>query len=109
MRLERVESLLKQQIAKILQEKIEDTRIGFVSITYVEVSKDLAYAKVFYSHLGSDKQREKTQEGLNSASRFIKGELGNRIRLQTIPDLRFVYDTSIAKGSDIINKLNSLK
>ena len=107
-RIDRVNSLLKREIANIISTKLHDERIGFVTITDVEVTRDFKYAKVFYSHYGDAKSHKKTLDGLVSASGFIKGEIGSVIRLQNIPDLRFVYDNSIARGVELVNKINKL-
>lgn len=108
MRLERINSLLKQEIATILTRRINDQRIGFISITEVKISKDLSLAKVFYSQLGSEEDRKRTKKGLQAARKFIKGEIGRVIKLRTVPDLCFIYDESIERGSRVLSKLNKL-
>lgn len=108
-RVERMASLLRQEVAEILRVKIADNRIGFVSITDVELSKDLAIATVYYSQLGSEKDKEKTRKGLGAASKYVHYELGKRLNyLKTIPKIRFLYDEGIARGSEMIAKLNTL-
>lgn len=108
-RVDRMASLLRQEIATILQKKISDSRIGFVSIIDVELSKDLSIATVYYSQLGSVKDKEKTKKGLFSASKYIHYELGKRLNyLQTIPKLVFKYDDGIERGSNTLALLNSL-
>lgn len=105
----RLSSLLRQEIASILQKKIADSRIGFVSITDVELSKDMATATVYYSQLGSEKDKQNTKKGLFSASKFIHYELGKRLNyLQSIPRIVFKYDDGIERGSNTIALLNSL-
>jgi ribosome-binding factor A len=108
-RVERVASLLRQEIAAILQRKISDSRIGFISITDVEVTKDYSVATVYYSQLGSDADKEKTRKGLGSASKFVHYELGKSLNyLQSIPRIRFRYDDGIDRGTETLSKLNNL-
>jgi ribosome-binding factor A len=107
-RIDRINSLLRTEISKILQEKINDSRIGFISIVDVNTSKDLRHAVVFYSQLGSESERQKTKRGLYSAQKFIKSELGKVLHMKSIPDIHFKYDESIERGSKAIDILNSL-
>ena len=107
-RLDRVASLLKKEIAEILQKKVNDQRIGFVSIIDIKLSPDLSIAWIYYSHLGSEEDLKRTRRGLNSAKHFIRLELAKVYRGQTLPELRFVFDDSIQKGVDLVNKINSL-
>tara|TARA_B100000315_G_C14245716_1_gene437318 strand:+ start:137 stop:478 length:342 start_codon:yes stop_codon:yes gene_type:complete len=107
-RLDRVSSLLKQEIALIISQKINDKRIGFISITGIKISKDLSDAWVYYSQIGSDQEKEITKRGLYSAQKFIKMELGKIIALKKIPNLHFRYDKAIESGSNIIHKINNI-
>jgi len=107
-RIDRVEELIKQEIANILIKKANDHRIGFISIQKVKVTKDLSHAKVFYSQIGSDEEKKKTYRALRSASNYIKGELGKVISLKTIPTLRFIFDESIERGVELANKIKGL-
>lgn len=108
-RTERVGALILQEISSMLVKGLKDPRIGFVSITKVQVSKDLRNAKVYVSVMGNQEERENTLNGLVSAQGFIKRELGKRLRLRYVPDLLFKYDDSIAYGihiSEILHDLN---
>jgi len=108
-RRERIASLLRQEIAGILQKKIADSRIGFISIIDVEVSKDFSVATVYYSQLGSTKEKETTRKGLASAARFVHYELGKILNyLQSIPRIQFKFDDGIERGSIILSKLSDL-
>ena len=107
-RLDRVTSLLKKEISDIIIHKINDTRIGLVSITHIDISPDLRNAKVYYSVFGDEDTIKKTKSGLQSASKFIKGELGKVLQFQFVPHIRYIYDNSLEKGSDIVNKIASL-
>ena len=107
-RLDRMASLLKQEISSILRVKINDSRIGFISIVDVKVSKDFAHAWIYYSQIGSEEDKKKTRRGLYAAQKFFKQEIGKVIRTKVVPDLHFKYDPSLEKGVEIVNKLNRL-
>ncbi|MDA1353685.1 MAG: 30S ribosome-binding factor RbfA [bacterium] len=109
MRTERVEALLKQEIAKIIQTRLDSSKIGFISITGVRVTPDLSKADVFYSQIGSDEEKEVTFATLKRAAGFIKGELGRIIRLKYIPKLTFRFDEGIERGALIAAQLRKLK
>lgn len=106
-RAERVSDQMKQEIADILMRKIKDPRIGFVTITDVEVTDDLKNAKVFVSIYGGDK--ETTLKGLKSASAFIRAELGRRMRLKFVPEILFRFDSTVEKGAHIMELLREIE
>jgi ribosome-binding factor A len=97
-RLARLRELFKQEISAILHREMKDPRIGFVSVTDVELPPDLRHAKVFVSILGGDDAKTKTMAGLTSAQGFIRTELGRRIRLRYLPQIHFKLDESIERG-----------
>ncbi|NPV28254.1 MAG: 30S ribosome-binding factor RbfA [Firmicutes bacterium] len=93
---------IKREVTDILRLQLKDPRISrFISITDVEVSKDLRHAKVFVSVFGSEEEQAKTLEGLKKASGFIRAELGKRIRVRYLPELSFCFDPSIQRGIKI--------
>jgi ribosome-binding factor A len=106
-RSERVSDQMKHEIADILMRKIKDPRIGFVTVTDVEVADDLRNAKVFVSVYGGDK--EETLKGLRSATAFIRLELGRRMRMRFIPELLFRFDPTAERGAHIMELLRSLE
>src|SRR5512144_1293365 len=106
-RSERVSDQMKHEIADILMRKIKDPRIGFVTVTDVEVADDLRNAKVFVSVYGGDK--EQTLKGLKSATAFIRLELGRRMRMRFIPELLFRFDSTLERGAHIMELLRSLE
>ena len=106
-RIDRVESLLRQEIAKVLQDKLRD-ELGFISITVVRVSKDLSSARVYYSQLGSIEDKRASFEILKKKAKWIKGELGRVLRLKTIPNLRFLYDPSLSDGDQILQNIDAI-
>ncbi len=109
-RLDRLASLMRQEIADILQRRMNDSRIGFISITEIEISTDLAHAKVFYSQLGSEEDKAKTIKGLQSATKKIHFELCKRINyIKTVPLLHFKFDDGIDRGFKTLEKLKNLR
>jgi ribosome-binding factor A len=107
-RQKRLGELLKHEISDLILREIKDPRIGFVSITEVEVSADLKHAKVFVSVLGSESERKASIAGLKSATGFVRREIGERLRLKYVPELIFLYDNSIERGAHILELIDSL-
>ncbi len=102
---QKLASLLKQEIATILRVRINDDRIGFITLTEITISKDFGHAWVRYSLIGGDADREKTKKGLQSATPFIHNALCKLLTHQNIPRLHFKYDESLEKGFNIIEKM----
>jgi ribosome-binding factor A len=102
-RLKRVESLLREEISSlILRHEIKDPRVdSMLSVTGVEVSKDLAYAKVRVSGFKERQQIEAAVDGLNHAAGFIQGKLGRRLSFKATPVLTFLPDHSIEEGFEV--------
>lgn len=103
-RSEKVEQFIKEELSQIIQREVRDPRIGFVSITGVEVSVDLRHARVFVSVLGDAEAKEATMGGLRSALGYIRRELGGRLRMRYTPNITFKLDESIERGARV-NKL----
>ncbi len=97
-RYHRVGEQIHKEVSALLFKGIKDPRIGFVTITGVEVTPDLALAKIFFTVMGSSEQREETLKGLRSALPHIRRQIGSRLRLRRVPELRFEYDQSIEYG-----------
>ena len=100
-RLARLRELFKAEISAIVHKEMKDPRIGFVSVTDVDLSPDLRHAKVFVSILGDEAAKARTMAGLASAQGFIRTELGGRIRLRRVPELLFRLDESIERGARV--------
>ena len=98
-RLRRLADLFRAEISTILLRKVKDPRLGFVTVTGVEVSPDTQHATVFYSVLGDDEEHEATREALRSASGFIKTELGKVLDLRYLPSLTFRFDSSLEEAA----------
>jgi len=97
-RLNRVSQLLKREISKIIQYDLKDPSLGFVTVTYVKVNSDLSLAKVYISIMEDDKKKKETFNTINRAASFIRRLLANRVRIRSIPYLRFYEDEMISKS-----------
>lgn len=100
---------LQQEIALIVQRELKDPRLGFVTITRVELSRDLSHAKVGFSCLGGAQERQHSQEALDSACGFIRGLVTKRLPLRIIPEIVFHYDDTIAHAIELEKALDRLK
>lgn len=109
-RADRVAQELQKEVAIILQREVKDPRIGMVTVSDVEVSRDLAYAKIFVTFLfDSDSEAIKQgMKGLEKASPYIRSLLGKAMRLRIVPELRFVYDESLVEGMRMSNLVSSV-
>ncbi len=102
MKLERINTNLQREISHILAEEVKDKDIEFVTITAVEVTNDLSVAKIYVTIL-NDGKRDQTMEALAKAKGFVRSQLFDRVEMRKIPDLRFIYDESVARGQRIEN------
>jgi ribosome-binding factor A len=109
-RTERLGQLIQEMIsALVLEGKIKDPRVSpFISITRVNVSRDLSFADVYVSNIRESANIERSAEGLQSAAGFIRSCLGTNLRIRKIPRLRFHADTSIREGFDLVKKIEEL-
>ncbi|OGX60656.1 MAG: ribosome-binding factor A [Paenibacillus sp. RIFOXYA1_FULL_44_5] len=107
-RVGRVGEQIKKELSDILRMELKDPRIGFLTITGVDVTNDFSYAKVYLSVLGTDEQKEATLKALAKAKGFIRSELSKRIRLRKIPAIVFKFDSSIEYGSHIDRLLHDI-
>ena|SRR5690625_1318017 len=100
-RVHRVGEQVKQELSQLFQRELKDPRIGFVTVTGVEMSGDLQQAQVFISVLGNQEQKDKTLQAIDAASGFIRSEIGKRVRLRHVPEFIFKMDESIEYGNRI--------
>jgi ribosome-binding factor A len=107
-RSERINDLLREEIALIIMRRIKDPRIGFVTVTSVEVTVDLKLARVYVSVLKKE-ELASTLEILNAAKGFIRSELSKSVKMKFIPALEFMHDTSIEYGERIDSLLKQIK
>lgn len=106
-RTDRVAQEIQKEVAMIIQREVKDPRLGMVTVNAVEVTRDLAYAKVFVTFFTLEGQDEKVSiEILNEASGYIRSILAKRIKARIMPELRFVYDKSLVEGVRMTNIVN---
>lgn len=108
-RLERVNQLIKEEVSAVLQRELKDPRLGFVTVTDVETSKDLRVAKVFVSVLGDDKQWTASMAALGSARGFIRSWLRQNLDLRVTPELDFRPDRSMEHAAKIQSLLKKVQ
>ena len=107
-RIERTEAILREKIAIIVLERLNDPRLGFVTITGAKLSRDRRHCRVLYTVLGTPTQRRLSDQALRDAAPHIQEVLAPTMRLRTIPELRFVYDESVAKEARMHDLLDEL-
>jgi ribosome-binding factor A len=110
-RVERLASLMRREISDLLNAGIRDARVhqGMVSITRVEVAGDLQHSKIFVSVYGSEEQQRQAIDGLKAATPYVRGELGRRLRLRRMPELIFLLDRGLERGTAVLGLLQELE
>ncbi|BAB77587.1 30S ribosome-binding factor RbfA [Anabaena sp. FACHB-709] len=110
-RVSRVAELIKREVSQMLINGIKDDRVGtgMVSVTDVDVSGDLQHAKIYVSIYGTEEAKAETMAGLKSATGFVRSELGARVRLRRTPEVTFIEDRSIERGTKVLTLLNKLE
>jgi ribosome-binding factor A len=109
-RSERVAEGIREEVATFLAEDVKDPRVvGLVTVTGVDVTRDLRHAKVFVSIMGSDEERQATLEGLESAAAHLRSRIGRALRLRVAPEITFKYDDSVARAARIEALLAELR
>jgi ribosome-binding factor A len=98
-RLRRVADQIQKELSALLRSELKDPRVGMITLTGVEVSPDLAHAKVFFTTLGDADTLARTEAGLKRAAGFLRSELGHRLKLRVTPEVRFVHDASVERGA----------
>ena len=107
-RVRKMSQLLKEEISEIVLRELKDPRIGFASITKIDVSNDLKHAKVMVSVYGSDQEKKETMEGLNAAKKYIRKLVGECLTTYHTPELIFRYDDSIEQGVHISHLIDEV-
>jgi len=108
-RADRVSSQMRRVLAELIQHSIKDPRLGFVTVNDVDVSRDLAVARVYISLLNAEEsERQRNLDVLSHAAAFLRRELSKELRMRAIPELRFVYDDSIERGMRMDRILDDL-
>ena len=108
-RVDKVASAIKEEIGSIIHDELHDPRLGFITVVQVEVTKDLQIAKVYFSVLGTEKQKEDAQAGIESAKGFIRKLVGDRLKLRYTPELIFKLDESAEYSINIFAKIDRIK
>jgi ribosome-binding factor A len=98
-RTRRVADQIQRELADVVRLELKDPRVGMITLTDVEVTPDYAHAKVYFTLLGGAERADEAAAGLRRASGFLRTQLAHRIKLRTVPELHFVYDTSIERGA----------
>jgi ribosome-binding factor A len=102
-RTQRVADYLQRELASLIQHEIRDPRVGMVSVTGVDVSRDLRHARVYYTMLGSNSTEDASEstEVLNKAAGFLRTQLAKDSSMRSVPQLRFYFDSSVGRGRDL--------
>ncbi|HEX8983202.1 MAG TPA: 30S ribosome-binding factor RbfA [Ktedonobacterales bacterium] len=100
--------LIAQELSELMRMRVKDPRIGFASITGVNLSRDLSVAKVYVSVMGTPEEQRDTMRGLRHAAGFLRHELAQRLSVRHVPEITFVLDESIARGAHMLDLLNQL-
>lgn len=104
----RLAETLKEEISQLIRVELKDPRIGFVTLTSVDVADDLSHAKVYVSVLGTEEEGNASLDALNRAAGFVRSEIGKRVRLRHVPSIVFKYDPSIQHGAHIARLLKDV-
>ena len=105
----RIGEEIKKEVVMLIRNGIKDPRVdSLVSITDVEVTRDLSYATIYISRYGNEQQRQDALEGMKAAARFIRSELSKRLKLRTVPELIFKLDDSLEYGAKIETILHQI-
>jgi len=106
---DRVAEQIRSELASLLAREVHDPGIGFVTLTRVQISPDLQSARVFYTALGDGAARRNSARALERAAPFLRRQIGSRLRLKRVPELKFLYDESIAGQDRIEQLLNEIR
>jgi len=98
-RSQRVAEQVRRELAELIRLEVKDPRVGFITLTDVEITPDYAHAKVFFTSMRGEEGLDEILAGLRRASGFLRRELGKRVRIHTLPELHFHYDSSVERGS----------
>ena len=107
-RSQRVVEQIRRELAELIRLEVKDPRVGFITLTDVEITPDYAHAKVFFTNMTGERDVPEILQGLRRASGFLRRELGRRIRIHTIPELHFHYDRSVEEGSRLSQLIDAV-
>ena len=102
-RTQRVADYLQRELAILIQREVRDPRVGMVSITGVDVSRDLGHARVYYTVLGSDSSEDAAVStvALNKAAGFLRSQIARESTMRSVPQLKFYFDSSVGRGREL--------
>lgn len=108
-RQEKIQEQLVQEVSEMIRRDLRDPRVGFVTLTGAEISRDLRHAKIYVSVLGDDEARKQSLKALNSATGMLRGEFARRAHLRVAPELVFYFDEGIERGQRIFELLHTVE
>ena len=97
-RTSRIADQIQRELAELVRTEVRDPRVGLVTLTGVELSRDQSHAKVFFTVLGPPSAAEEAQEGLDRAAGFLRSQIAHRLTIRKVPELHFAYDESVERG-----------
>ena len=109
LRQERVQEQLVQELSDIIRKDLRDPRLGFLTLTGAEISRDLRHSKVFFSVLGDEQSKKDTLRALESATGLIRSTFAKRVKMRVAPEITFEYDDGIARGQRIFQLLDEVR
>jgi ribosome-binding factor A len=105
---QQIGEVIRAEMSDLLLREVRDPRVQLVSITEVEVSPDLKYARIYFSRLGSDEERQETLKALQGATPYLRRLLAGRLTIRSAPEIEFRLDSSLAHGERVMRLLNEL-
>ncbi len=108
-RIDRVGSLIKMELGRLFLSRVKDPRLGFVTVTHVDISPDMKSARVYYSVLGDEKVKAESQKVLEKSAGFLQKEIAVHLKLRFTPKLQFRFDDTLDRGLEIDRLLYDLK
>jgi ribosome-binding factor A len=106
---QRVADQIQRQLAQLIQQEVRDPRIGMVTLTAVEINRELDHAHIYVTVLGDQNDIDLALTGLKQASGYLRSKLASRLKLRTTPQLRFVFDKSLQEGNRLTALIDSTK
>ena len=106
-RARRVADQIQRELPELIRQEVKDPRVGMLTITEVELNRDMEFAKVFFTSFGGQAEREDCLQGLQRASGFLRSQLSSRMQLRVVPKLSFVYDHSVERGMQLTQLIES--
>ncbi len=106
-RARRVGEQIQRDLAELIRSEVRDPRLGMVTVNHVDVSRDMSYAKVYITVMGEPESREVSLSILNKMAGYLRSQIGRRMKLRIIPELKFLYDESIDRGARIDSLLKN--